>query len=148
MQFRSVSFVALFVLAVSFAALSAQAETINIPMKVCNHTSRDLHIATSYLPVGYTSSRWWTNEGWFRINAGECGIVGHSGNMTFYLRGESVDNTRYWANGTNRACVVYPGPYTILESGLENHACPAGAKSVDFSELEATVNDTFTWDLY
>ena len=126
---------------------SAQDGSIKIPMKVCNHTEKDALVASIYLPVRRSSNRWWTGEGWFKIESGTCGIVGVSGSAIFYLRGESTDGRVYWADNGETHCIVRPGPYTITING-DSEYCPSGAETADFTKLEATINDTFTWNLY
>jgi uncharacterized membrane protein len=142
-----VFFVQLFAMAVLHDARAQNDEGISIPMKVCNHTSKDALIASQYLAVNRSSNRWWTGEGWFRIEAGTCGIVGTSGGAIFYLRGESTDGSVFWAETGETHCALYPGPYTITVDGRSAY-CPDGAKAVDFSKLEAKYNSTFTWNLY
>ena len=137
---------------VSAASSFAQADSTgasldrDISIKVCNKTSVTALIATDYLPVKYSDENWWTNEGWFTVEAGDCEIVAHTGNRIFYLRGEEKGGSQFWA-GEYGHCVVYPGPYKIQEDAKAD-TCTSGGEAKKFFRAVATADSgVYTWTL-
>ena len=130
----------------SAASSVARAETSDISIKVCNNTKVTALVATDYLPVNYSDQNWWTNEGWFTVEAGDCAIVAHAGNRIFYLRAEEKGGSQYWA-GEYGHCVVYPGPYKIQEDAKAT-TCTSGGEAKNFFRAVATADSgVYTWTL-
>lgn len=128
------------VLFLSFLASAASAQAV-VTIRVCNESRADALVAISYIPEG--ESRW-LNRGWYRVNSGNCRVMGHSNNANFYLYADRVGSDGYWG-GNDQLCVEYPGPYQFYN--VNSMTCTPSQTSVNFRRIHATSGGTFDWSL-
>lgn len=126
-----------------FLAGAAMAQDA-IDVQVCNRSRDTALVAISYQPMGAGTDDW-LNEGWFTVNAGECGIVARTANAYFYGYAEVLgDTSRFWG-GNHSLCVEYPGPYEFWRG--KSPRCKSHQNAVNFLPLQAVNWGTFTWNL-
>lgn len=122
-------------------AQPAQAEEGLLKLRVCNRSSDAALVAISYVPVGSSKFR---NEGWFRVNPGECKQLAETDNATWYGYADVVGKDRHWG-GNWDLCVQYPGPYDFWSTGSEY--CESWQEVRGFVVMTAKEGGDFTWNL-
>ncbi len=128
-------------LAVVIMSTPAQAASTTT-LRVCNHTSDAVLVASSYIPIGGSD---WRNKGWTEVDAGSCYNVFKTNNGTFYARAEvKGDSDRYWGKDIKQ-CVEYPGPYDFY-TGSDDTTCPEG-EPAEFTTFHSHGRPVYQWDL-
>ena len=130
--------------------LASQADTMQsrphkvstITLRVCNHTTTVVLVASSFIPVGGTD---WRNKGWTTVEIGQCADIFTTGNHTFYARAEvKGDSNTYWGEDIKQ-CVEYPGPYDFY-TGSNDTSCPEG-EPADFATFSSDGSPVYMWNL-
>lgn len=113
-----------------------------ITLRACNKVQNTVLVATSYIPVGGSN---WLNNGWTRIEPGNCSDVLRTTNKTFYARAEVLnDSSSYWGSDIQQ-CVEYPGPYNFYTKS-EDTTCPEGEPQ-EFTTFHSDGSPTYVWNL-
>ncbi|HEY1753587.1 MAG TPA: DUF1036 domain-containing protein [Caulobacteraceae bacterium] len=111
---------------------------------VCNKTSKNVVFAAVYQPVGDDKN--WKHQGWWKIAPGGCVYIFDTGNPSFAIRAESLDDSTYWGTATFQQCFQTDGPYQFLVPvGVTD--CPAPSTSRPAYQLTATARGEYDWSI-
>lgn len=132
--------VGLGLLGASFS-VPVQAKEGLLTIRVCNRSADDALVALSYVPPGENR---FLNEGWFRVEPGECKNLAKTDNANFYAYADVDGTDRYWG-GSHDLCVEYPGPYEFYSTGSDY--CEADQDVKGFVPMTAKEPGTYTWNL-
>jgi hypothetical protein len=135
-------------LALGFAAVAgaAFADDPQEPYRVhvCNSSGKTVVVASTYQAVGDDKN--WTHQGWWKMAPGACVYIFNTGNPSFALRAESLDDASYWGSAGFQQCFQTDGPYTFT-TALDVVTCPAPSTSRPAIQFTAPARGVFTWTI-
>jgi|HubBroStandDraft_1064217.scaffolds.fasta_scaffold09027_6 hypothetical protein len=111
---------------------------------VCNNSGKNVVVAATYQAVGDNNA--WTHQGWWKMAPGVCVYVFNTGNPSFALRAESLDDSTYLGTAGFQQCFQTAGPYAFT-TALSDLTCPAPSTSRPAIQFAATQRGAYTWSI-
>jgi len=120
------------------AVALAVAVSSSAGLEVCNESPFLVNVA-----VGFPEGGAWKSSGWYRIEAGQCGVVigGNLTNRYYYVHAEDETDTYTW--GDDVTFCTKPTVFTIAG----NDCAARGFKSDSFAKVDTRGADDFRFNL-
>lgn len=127
--------------AMCFGSAGAQAQTFKF--QVCNKTDRLAQVAlASHLKVGDEN---WQAEGWWRVNAGQCLMIGTFPQGWFYYYAKSSNGDWHGSDKDSSKTCVKASQFQRPDP--PGYKCTSDETLVSFNGKYIDNGGTFTWTL-